>query len=45
MYPSMCTDVVPSRLEKIVSQIINQLGNDRIGIVAYAGMPGVAHHY
>jgi Ca-activated chloride channel family protein len=32
--------VVPSRLEKskqIVSQIINQLGNDRIGIVAYAG--------
>jgi Ca-activated chloride channel family protein len=29
-----------SRLEKkkqIVSQIINQLGNDRIGIVAYAG--------
>jgi hypothetical protein len=32
MYPSMCADVVPSRLEKIVSQIINQLGNDRIGI-------------
>lgn len=33
-------DVAPSRLEKskqIVSQIINQLGNDRIGIVAYAG--------
>jgi Ca-activated chloride channel homolog len=32
-------DVAPSRLEKskqIVSQIINQLGNDRIGIVAYA---------
>jgi Ca-activated chloride channel family protein len=28
-------DVVPSRLEskQIVSQIINQLGNDRIGIV------------
>jgi Ca-activated chloride channel homolog len=33
-------DVAPSRLEKskqIVSQIINQLGSDRIGIVAYAG--------
>lgn len=32
-------DVAPSRLEKskqIVSQIINQLGSDRIGIVAYA---------
>ena len=31
---------MPSRLEKskqIVSQIINQLGSDRIGIVAYAG--------
>jgi Ca-activated chloride channel family protein len=37
MYQSMLAeDVVPSRLEKskqIVSQIINQLGNDRIGIV------------
>jgi len=36
----LCEDVAPSRLEKskqIVSQIINQLGNDRIGIVAYAG--------
>jgi Ca-activated chloride channel family protein len=36
----LAEDVVPSRLEKskqIVSQIINQLGNDRIGIVAYAG--------
>jgi Ca-activated chloride channel family protein len=33
-------DVAPSRLEKskqIVSQIINQLGSDRIGIVAYSG--------
>ena len=33
-------DVAPSRLEKskqIVSQIINQLVGDRIGIVAYAG--------
>lgn len=32
-------DIAPNRLEKskqIVSQIINQLGNDRIGIVAYA---------
>jgi Ca-activated chloride channel family protein len=36
----LAEDVVPSRLEKskqIVSQLINQLGNDRIGIVAYAG--------
>jgi Ca-activated chloride channel family protein len=36
----LCEDVAPGRLEKskqIVSQIINQLGSDRIGIVAYAG--------
>lgn len=36
----LAEDVTPSRLEKskqVVSQIINQLGNDRIGIVAYAG--------
>jgi Ca-activated chloride channel homolog len=36
----LCEDVTPSRLEKskqLVSQIINQLGSDRIGIVAYAG--------
>ncbi len=36
----LCEDVAPSRLEKskqIVSQIINQLVGDRIGIVAYAG--------
>jgi Ca-activated chloride channel homolog len=36
----LCEDVAPSRLEKskqLISQIINQLGNDRIGIVAYAG--------
>ncbi len=36
----LAEDVAPSRIEKskqIVSQIINQLGNDRIGIVAYAG--------
>ena len=36
----LCEDVVPNRLEKtkqLVSQIIAQLGNDRIGIVAYAG--------
>ena len=36
----LCEDVAPNRLEKskqIVSQIINQLGSDRIGIVAYAG--------
>lgn len=36
----LAEDVTPSRLEKskqIVSQIINNLGSDRIGIVAYAG--------
>ena len=35
----LAEDVAPNRLEKskqLVSQIINQLGNDRIGIVAYA---------
>ena len=36
----LAEDVAPSRLEKskqIVSQVINQLGNDRVGIVGYAG--------
>lgn len=36
----LAEDVAPNRLEKskqIVSQIINKLGNDRIGIVGYAG--------
>ncbi|MCR4032838.1 MULTISPECIES: vWA domain-containing protein [Flavobacterium] len=36
----LAEDVAPSRLAKskqLVSQIINQLGSDRIGIVAYAG--------
>lgn len=36
----LAEDVAPNRLEKskqLVSQIINQLANDRIGIVAYAG--------
>ena len=36
----LAEDVAPNQLEKskqIVSQIINQLGSDRIGIVAYAG--------
>lgn len=36
----LAEDVAPSRLEKskqVVSQIINQLAGDRIGIVAYAG--------
>ena len=36
----LAEDVAPNRFEKtkqIVSQIINQLGSDRIGIVAYAG--------
>ena len=36
----LAEDIVPSRIEKskqLVSQIINNLGGDRIGIVAYAG--------
>ncbi|AWI24938.1 VWA domain-containing protein [Flavobacterium pallidum] len=36
----LCEDIAPSRLEKsrqLVSQLINQFTNDRIGIVAYAG--------
>ncbi len=36
----LAQDIAPSRLEKskqVVSQIINSLGSDRIGIVAYAG--------
>jgi len=36
----LCEDITPNRIEKskqIVSQIINNLGSDRIGIVAYAG--------
>ncbi|WP_129751919.1 VWA domain-containing protein [Flavobacterium beibuense] len=36
----LAEDVAPNRLEKakqIVSQIINQLGTDRIGIIGYAG--------
>ncbi|MBP6181784.1 VWA domain-containing protein [Flavobacterium sp.] len=36
----LAEDVAPNRLDKskqIISQIINQLGSDRIGIVAYAG--------
>jgi len=36
----LAEDVAPSRLEKskqVVSQIINTLGADRVGIVAYAG--------
>lgn len=36
----LCEDIAPNRLDKtkqIVSQIINQFGNDRIGMVAYAG--------
>ncbi len=36
----LAEDVAPNRLERakqIVSQTINQLGNDRIGIVGYAG--------
>ncbi len=36
----LAEDIAPNRLEKskqVVSQIINNLGSDRIGIVAYAG--------
>lgn len=36
----LAEDVAPSRLEKtkqIVSQVINEMGTDRIGIVGYAG--------
>ena len=36
----LAEDVVPNRLEKskqLVSQLINQLGSDRIGIIAYSG--------
>ena len=36
----LAEDIVPSRLEKskqLINQIINNLGNDRIGIVGYAG--------
>jgi Ca-activated chloride channel family protein len=50
MYPKVCLQKMLFRAAekkvRIVSQIINQLGNDRIGIVAYAGSAsGVAHHY
>ena len=36
----LAEDIAPNRLEKskqLISQIINSLGNDRIGIVGYAG--------
>ena len=36
----LAEDIAPNRLEKskqLVSQIINQVGNDRIGIIAYSG--------
>jgi len=36
----LCEDIAPNRLEKtkqIITQIINSIGSDRIGIVAYAG--------
>ena len=36
----LCKDIPPNRLEKtkqIVTQVINAIGSDRIGIVAYAG--------
>lgn len=36
----LCKDIQPNRLEKtkqIVTQIINSIGTDRVGIVAYAG--------
>lgn len=36
----LCKDIQPNRLEKtkqIITQVINSIGSDRIGIVAYAG--------
>lgn len=36
----LAEDIAPSRLDKskqIISQVIKELGNDRIGVVAYAG--------
>jgi Ca-activated chloride channel family protein len=36
----LCKDIQPNRLDKtkqIITQIINSIGSDRIGIVAYAG--------
>ena len=36
----LCEDIAPNRLDKtkqIISQVINELGSDRIGVVAYAG--------
>jgi len=36
----LAEDVAPNRLDKskqLVSQLINQMGNDRIGIIAYSG--------
>ena len=36
----LAEDIAPSRIEKskqLVGQVINNLGGDRIGIVAYAG--------
>ncbi len=36
----LCEDVAPNRLEKtkqLVSQIMSKLGDDRVGIIAYAG--------
>ncbi len=36
----LCEDIAPNRLEKskqLVSQIMSKLGDDRIGIIAYAG--------
>ena len=35
----LAEDIAPNRIEKskrIVSQVINQLGSDRVGLVAYA---------
>lgn len=36
----LCEDITPNRLEKtkqLVSQIMSKLGDDRVGIIAYAG--------
>jgi Ca-activated chloride channel family protein len=49
MYPKVCLRRCCSeplrKSKQIVSQIINQLGNDRIGVGMQVALFGVAHHY
>jgi len=38
----LCNDIMPSRLEvskNIVDKLLNELGNDRIGIISFGGKP------